>query len=235
MDTSRPGEPLDDLAANEAGRRQVIRCALFSPVRRRRMRQTQDARWSAAAYGRAQGRGRAAGGDRGLGGRRIPATIPHLPIIGPRLYAKGQRGDRRRLPAGDWFAELNLTPTHRVVAGLGTRVVDQGPGAADAGGMGAGRRGSTRRTGHSPWPSSPANLATSVHARLAKVEPGRLLQVTRPLAPRVRLDGVALTLAGQTVRSATPSAALGGAFRRARAGDRSDVPSPCSGPIASPS
>jgi len=58
-------------------------------------------------------------------------------------------------------------------------------------------------------------LATSVHARMAKIEAGRLLQVTRPLAPRVRLDGAALTLAGQTSRSATPTAALSGSFRRA--------------------
>src|SRR5258708_4964863 len=60
-----------------------------------------------------------------------------LPRVGPRLYARFQRaqstlgpvlgdppGDARVAAADDdWFVQLNTHPMHRVVAGLGTRVV----------------------------------------------------------------------------------------------------------------
>ena len=55
-------------------------------------------------------------------------------------------------------------------------------------------------------------LAQPVHLRQGR--PRAPAAVTRPAAARVKLDGDTLTLAGQTVRSATPPAALGGAFRR---------------------
>ncbi len=47
------------------------------------------------------------------------------------------------------------------------------------------------------------------------MDSGRLLQMTRPVAARVSLEGAGLTLAGQTARSATPTTALGGSVRRA--------------------
>ena len=40
-----------------------------------------------------------------------------MPILGPRLYAKLHRG-AAVVTGSDWFAELNLDPMHRIVAGL---------------------------------------------------------------------------------------------------------------------
>ena len=117
------------------------------------------------------------------------------------------------MPEGDWFADLNLVPTHRVVAGLGTRVVNKDQEQlmqsawAQVGEVDKANRALALA-------EFARNLAQSIHARLADVEAGRLLQMTRPLATRVRVDGDALTVAGQTARSAVPSAALGGSFRR---------------------
>lgn len=212
MDTSRPGEPLTDLTPNEAGRRQVIKCALYSPAPQPAGIVADDARWNStrtAALKAAIERPAVIEGTAGTD----PGELPDLPIVGPRVYAKGQRG-RSTVPAGDWFADINLAPVHRVVAGLGTRVVvrDQEPlmQAAWA------QVGEIDRANRELALAELArHLAASVHARLASVDLGRLLQMTRPLAPRVRLEGAALTLAGQTVRSATPTTALGGSFRRA--------------------
>ncbi|HWH95693.1 MAG TPA: hypothetical protein VNT03_17670 [Baekduia sp.] len=211
MDTSRPGAPLEDLGPNDAGRRQVIRCALFSPNPPPPGAPSETAAWSAARTGLLKDAIERPAVVEGTAGQP-PGAIPDLPIVGPRLYARGQRG-ATTVTGGDWFAELNLAPVNRVVAGLGTRVVvkDQEPlmqaawaqvGAVDK----ANRELALAELAR--------QLANAVHDRLAAVDPGRLLQITRPLAARVRLDGAGLTLAGQTVRSATPPAALGGAFRR---------------------
>lgn len=211
MDASHPGDPLEDLAPDEAGRRQVIRCALYSPAARPPDQPDDDARWSAARTEKLKNALEQPAMVEGAAGVD-PGGIPNLPIIGPRIYAKAQRGTGT-IPAGDWFAELNLAPSHRVVAGLGTRVVakDQEPlmQAAWA------QVGEVEKANRALLLAELArHLARSVHVRLSKLDPGRLLQLTRPLAERVRLDGASLTLSGQTVRSATPTAALGGAFRR---------------------
>jgi len=212
MDASRPGDPLGDLGPEEPGRRQVIRCALFSPAPRPPDQPADDEGWTAERTGALKAALERPAFVEGTAGVD-PGGIPNLPVIGPRIYARAQRGTGT-IPAGDWFAELNLAPAHRVVAGLGTRVVvkDQEPlmQAAWA------QVGEVEKANRELALAELArHLARSVHRRLEKVDPGRLLQMTRPLADRVRLDGAALTLTGQTVRSATPVTALGGAFRRA--------------------
>lgn len=212
MDASRPGDPLEALGAGDAGRRQVIKCALFSPANAPPQGPQDAARWSASrtdALRTAIERPAIVEGTAGVD----PGGIPNLPIVGPRIYAKGQRGMATVAP-GDWFADLNLAPTNRVVSGLGTRVVnkdqEQLMQAAWA------QVGEVEKANRDLALAELARqLATAVHHRLAQVEQGRLLQVLRPLASRVRLDGAELTLTGQTARSATPPAALGGAFRRA--------------------
>jgi hypothetical protein len=212
MDASRPGRPLEDLAARESGARQVIRCALFSPHPPPPGAPSDAAAWSAARTADLKAEVERPALIEGTAGTD-PGNVPLLPIVGPRLYAKGQRGTGT-VPASGWFAEINVTPTHRVVAGLGTRVVvkDQEPLMQSAWAQ-VGKIDKANR--ELALAEVARNLAKALHSRMAKIDPGRLLQVTRPLASRVRLDGNALTLAGQTVRSATPIAALGGSFRRA--------------------
>ncbi|MEP6811840.1 MAG: hypothetical protein ABI990_02500 [Actinomycetota bacterium] len=211
MDASRPGDPLADLGAADAGRRQVIKCALFSPAARPPGAPDDAARWSAARTQELKDAVERPAVVEGTAGKD-PGVVPDLPIIGPRIYAKGQRGTTT-VPTGDWFADLNLAPTNRVVGGLGTRVVakdqEELMQAAWA------QVGEIEKTNRELALAELArNLAHSLHARLAEVEQSRLLQLARPLASRVRLDGAGLTLAGQIARSATPDSALRGAFRR---------------------
>lgn len=212
MDTSRPGAPLDDLQPNEAGRRQVIRCALYSPFPPPAGQPSDTAAWSLQRTGELKTALEQQAVVEGTAGVD-PGGIPNLPVIGPRIYAKGQRGTATLPSQGHWFGDLNLTPVHRVVGGLGTRVVvkDQEP-LMQAAWAQVGEIEKANRA--LALAELGRNLAASVHARLEQVELGRLMQMTRPVAGRVRLDGVGLTLAGQTIRSATPEAALGGAFRR---------------------
>lgn len=210
MDASRPGDPLADLGMGDAGRRQVIKCALFSLAPRPAGAPDDAARWSAARTQELKGALERPAVVEGTAGKD-PGVVPDLPIIGPRIYAKGQRGTTT-VPTGDWFADLNLAPTNRVVGGLGTRVVakdqEELMQAAWA------QVGEIEKTNRELALAELArHLANSLHARLAEVEHGRLLQLARPLASRVRLDG-GLTLAGQIARSATPDSALSGAFRR---------------------
>ncbi|MEO7061026.1 MAG: hypothetical protein ABI083_14990, partial [Lapillicoccus sp.] len=141
-----------------------------------------------------------------------PQQIPDLPIVGPRVYARGQRG-QGTVPAGDWFADLNLTVTHRVVAGLGTRVVAKDQEALMQAAWA--QVGEIDQANRALYLAQVArHVAESLHARLTLVDTGRFLQLTRPVAARMRIDGIGLTVAGQTARSATPTAALTGAFRR---------------------
>ena len=222
LDTARPGAPLTDLAADEPGRRQVIRCALYSPNPAPPDSPSDTAAWSGertTALRTAIERAAVVEGRTPTD----PGEPPDLPIVGPRVYAQGQRGARTMPaslpegavpPTGDWFADLNLAPVNRVVAGLGTRVVvkDQEP-LMQAAWAQVGEIDKANRALALAQLSQA--LATRLHARVALVEAGRLLALVRPLAGRVTLDGAGLTLAGQTRRSATPAAALGGGFRKA--------------------
>lgn len=218
LDTSRPGQPLPDLGQG-TGRRQVVRCALFSPnapdPEQDAGAPSDTAAWSAARTTLLQQAVDAAAAVEGTAGTD-PGGIPNLPIVGPRVYARGQRGSGviGTLPAGDWFAELNGIPVNRVVGGIGTRVVqrDQEP-LMQAAWAQVGEIDKANR--ELVLAQLARHLAASLHARVSTLGLGRLLELTRPLAPRVRLDGAALTLHGQAALSATPVSALGGAFRRA--------------------
>jgi hypothetical protein len=217
MDTARPGDPLPALDAGDDGRRQVIRCALFSPNTAPPGSPSDTAAWSQEQTDRLR---EAVERPAVISGHTTtaPGAPEDLPIVGPRVYAQGQRGARTMPagaavpPTGDWFADLNLSPVNRVVAGLGTRVVvkDQEPlmQAAWA------QVGEIERANRALLLAQVAEaLATRVHRRLSRVAPGRILPLVRPTAARIRLEGAGLTLAGQAVRSATPMSALSGGLR----------------------
>lgn len=212
LDTSRPGLPLSDLPDGAPGRRQVISCAVYSPNPAPAGAPAEGAAWEAdrqdelrSAVERAwqleTERGRDANG------------VPLLPLIGPRAYAAGQRGSTS-LARSDWFGELNSSPAHRVVAGLGTRVVQQDQErlmqAAWA------QLGEVDKANRELALAQVAKVtATALHSRLTRMDPGELLHLVAPAAPRIGTDrSVSLTLQGQTQASATPPSALAGAFRR---------------------
>ncbi|KQQ93748.1 hypothetical protein ASF62_05980 [Leifsonia sp. Leaf325] len=211
IDTSQPGKPLRALGADESGRKQVLRCALFSPSLPKTPEQqvAETAVWPDAMI------------DELHAELDLPATIegtqeqtdgvPDLPIIGPRIYAKLHRGSAV-IEGSDWFAELNLAPVKRIVGGLGTRVVQR----------------DQERLMQSAWAQlgevEAANrairlaqlaelLATRLHSRLGELQTGHLLQVASPLTTRISISAGSTLFADVTL-SATPVAATSGAFRR---------------------
>ena len=213
LDVSVPGRPMDSTLDDDAvGAKQVLRCALFSPSSppTPEAAQQETATWPAEMVDELRREldlpARIEGAEEHTGG------VPDLPILGPRLYAKLHRGSPV-VTGDDWFAELNLAPTKRVVAGLGTRVVqrdqEQLMQAAWA------QVGEVEKANRAIDLARLAELlAQRVHSRLGTLEPGRLLQVAAPLATRVVLHA-GHTLAAEVAASATPSTVVSGAFRRA--------------------
>lgn len=211
IDVREPGRPLTSLAAGEPGGRQVLRCALVSPTPPPpEFEAVENASWPQSKL------------DELTSQVNLPARleaeqepgpdgIPLIPVIGPRIYAKLQRG-AAVVDGSDWFSELNLAPMNRLVGGLGTRVVqrdqEQLMQAAWA------QLGEVLKANRAIMLAQLAELiATRIHDRLSGLEPGRLLQIAGPAAPHIsRRAGV--TLAGEMAASATPTAVLGGAFRR---------------------
>lgn len=205
LDTGRPGRPLQPLAADEPGRHQVIKCALFSPAAAPPDAPAEDQQWTAARTAEL-----AAVLNRSAG----PAEVD-LPRVGPRSYARLQRGEPTvGTDSGqDWYPTLNLRPADRVVAGLGTRVVrrdqEQLMQAAWA------QLGDVQRANAEIRRAQLARYAADrLLARFAGVTDGRLLALTRPVHPRISVDGNPLTVSGQVRRSAFAPAALSGGFRR---------------------
>ncbi|MCZ2264166.1 hypothetical protein [Isoptericola sp. QY 916] len=213
VDTSRPGEPLDPLPAGAPGIEQVLRCALFSPTPPPPERAAaEDATWDAAQTAALR-----AELDRPAqveGALPSPDAVPDLPVVGPRLYGKLHRGVRSvtGTQGADWYPDLNLEPRHRVVGGLGTRVVqrDQEQLMQSA----WAQLGEVERANRAIALAQLAELAGQrLHRRVQALELGRLVQLVAPVAPRVRLVAGA-TVAGQVRLSATPVAATTGAFRQ---------------------
>jgi hypothetical protein len=212
LDTSRPGAGVTDLDPDSAGKVQVVRCALVAPS-------------AAAKPPDAPGENAAWNADKAQELRtllNLPDTvstnadrISDLPFIGPRIYARFQQG-QNSVPAnpGEWFPELNLLPTRRVVAGLGTRVVQMDrellmqAAWAQVGELEAANR-DLRRAQFARF------VGASLHRRhLSALPVGDLAQITRGLQGKVRLAGSALTVFGTVANSAVAPAALSAAFRR---------------------
>ncbi|WEK43999.1 MAG: hypothetical protein P0Y64_03985 [Candidatus Sphingomonas colombiensis] len=97
---------------------QYLKCALVSPFDPSGNAVLPEAEWSAARTEELRAR------------IEVDQDDPDLPRVGPRLYARFQRGsttvpgDAATIsPQSDWFNAINLRPLDRVVAGLGTRVI----------------------------------------------------------------------------------------------------------------
>ena len=147
-----------------------------------------------------------------------------LPRVGPRLYARYQRGqattgavfnDPARYPDLDWYQQLNTTPSHRVIAGLGTRVVqkdqEQLMQAAWA------QVGEIRQANETLVRIQFGRyVGESMHKQLLSRLPlGELSQMMRGVQDKVRIGSGALTVHGAVRQSALAPAAMTAAFRRA--------------------
>lgn len=217
IDTSVPGKPLRPLLANEAGAKQVLRCALFSPTPPRPEEKiAENAHWPdvltnelRAALDRPGVIEKATGPNNGS-----PGGVPDLPIVGPRIYAKLHRGvaavDGNE--DGDWFAQINLRPTTRIVAGLGARVVQKDQESLMQAAWA--QLGDVQKANRAIALAQFGELlSTRLYARMNALDLGRLVQVTAPLSTRISLTPGA-TLSAAIDASATPSTVKLGAFRR---------------------
>ena len=214
---SIPGKPLRALVANETGAKQVLRCALFSPTPpTAEQAVAEKARWPESLTNElrteldrtgviekaAAPSGGAAGG------------VPDLPIVGPRIYAKLHRGVAvvEGTEDDDWFVQLNLRPTTRIVAGLGTRVVQKDQEALMQSAWV--QLGEVQKANRAIALAQVAELlATRLYARVNALDLGRLVQLTAPLATRISLTA-GTTLSAAIDASATPSTVKLGAYRR---------------------
>ncbi|GHD44077.1 hypothetical protein D9V29_03625 [Mycetocola manganoxydans] len=211
IDVSEPGQPLPPLPEDATGAKQVLRCALFSPTPAPTPEKAiaENATWPDPMIDTLR-----AELDRPAeieGTQERTGDVPDLPILGPHIYAKLHRGSAV-ITGTDWFAQLNLSPVNRIIAGLGTRVVqrdqEQLMQAAWA------QVGEVEKANRAIHLAQLAELlATRIHVRIASLQQGRLLQVAGPLATRVSLTA-GTTLAANIAASATPTAAVSGAFRR---------------------
>lgn len=217
IDLSIPGRPLRPLMANEPGAKQVLRCALFSPTPPTPEQNfAENARWPDSLTNELREElnrpgviEKAAAPSEGASG-----GLPALPIVGPRIYAKLHRGVAavEGTEDNDWFAQLNLHPTTRIVAGLGTRVVQKDQEALMQAAWA--QLGEVQKANRAIALAQVAELlGTRLHVRLNALDLGRLVQLTAPLSARISLTP-GTTLSAAIDASATPATVKLGAFRR---------------------
>ena len=213
IDMSQPGSGIRSMTAGSPGALQILECALYSPA----MAPTNapvDADWPSPQ--------RTALRDRVNEGNE---TNPSLPRVGPRLYARHQAGRNRiGIPGApfnaaemdaSWFSQLNTNPAHRIIAGLGTRVVqrDQEPLMQAAWAQVDGVRKANQAVN---WAVFAEVITTSLHDRhIAPLELGRLAQVTRNIHTRIKVASRPTTMASSLATSQTAEAVTTIVYRRA--------------------
>lgn len=216
IDLSLPGGDIPALPVGQDGGVQVMECALFSPALNG---PAAPAHWPVAHREAVRVRVDEAN-----------ANTPNLPRVGARLYARYQRAATRIGPVfgiapfapgagaaadADWFSQINTHPLHRIVAGLGARVVqrDQEPLMQAAWAQVEGIR---RANQIIAWAALAEVVNVSIMARhVEPLDAGRLLQVTRNMHTRIRDAGQPRTVATAITLSRTADSTLGAAFRRA--------------------
>lgn len=215
VDASAAGGRLQPVPEGAPGRVQVLRCALVSPTPPPAGAPGDDTGWDAITRDTLRAEVDADN-----------AGDPDLPNLGARLYARFQRGALAvgnifGTPPGDtaaadadWFAQLNTSPMHRIVAGLGTRVVQRDQESlmeaawAQAGGIRQADETLVRM-------QFARYVGEALHRKhLAKLSLGDLAQVTRGIHAKVFATGSTLTLEATTARSAVAGSAMSAAFRR---------------------
>ena len=215
IDAAEPRGNVTDLVAGDSGTIQVLRCALVSPTPMPADQPPEASAWSVAKRDELR-----AEVD------RANAVDEDLPRVGARLYAQYQRGQHQVAPVfgappasadaadADWFTQLNTSPMHRLIAGLGTRVVQR----------------DQEQLMQSAW--AQVGELQKVNAALVRMQLGRyvgeslhrnhltplgvgeLTQLLRGVHGRVSASGTALTVHGVLARSTSAPAAMTAAFRR---------------------
>ncbi len=149
---------------------------------------------------------------------RPPAVAgppPDIPVVGPEIYARYHAAVSTVTPDrdGDWLGQLNLRPEFRVMAGLGTRVVQKDQEELmQAAWAQVGPIDDANR--QLRWAQLARFVGTATHAtHVAPLAYGDLLAATRGVHSRV-LAQPALTVAAAVSDSNIADAAVTSAFRR---------------------
>jgi hypothetical protein len=216
IDASRPEGNLPDVPAGAQGRTQMLKCALVSPAKPPQDQPAEGVDWDLSQRDALRKAVDA-----------VAAAPADLPRLAPRMYARYQRGVNAIGPVfgdppvdaaaadGDWFPQLNTAPMHRIVAGVGSRVVQKDQEML----MQAAwlQVGDVRKANESLKRMQFGRfVGESLHrVHLSQLALGTLAQVTRGVHDKVKTSGAALTVYGNVDHSVVPAAALGSAFRRA--------------------
>jgi hypothetical protein len=212
LDTSRPGGGVEDLADGDSGREQVIVGPIYSINQPAPGEYPSEAeqQWPSRATDQLEAQLEA--GDVQL---RAPAAQAETePVVGPPLYASNHiarvRVDATTPP---WFAALNQVARNRVVAGLGTRVVQMDQEALMASAWNqVGAIDTANRTLHLAQFARYA--AASIYRRhLQPLNPATLLGLTGRVHARL-LAQPGLTVRARLSQSSLPVAATSAHFRR---------------------
>ncbi|MFN3273655.1 MAG: hypothetical protein ACK41U_03210 [Paracoccus sp. (in: a-proteobacteria)] len=208
IDLSRPGGDLTPMPEGADGSVQVLECALYSPASNGPV---PPQPWPQASREALRQRVNAANMDQ-----------PDLPRVGARLYARYQRAANRIADVfatpgaadADWFAQLNTDPMHRIVAGLGARVVQKDQEQLMQAAW-AQVEGIRRANQIIAWASLAQRVNVSITRRhLEPLDQGRLMQVTRNVHGRIRDVSAQRSVAAAVTFSRTADATLAAAFRR---------------------
>ena len=199
IDTSTPGGRLDDAPLSSPGAIQSIACALYSPA----PPPPPDAGWNSDRITELRNEINA-----------LADINDDLPRVGPRVYARFQRGAAKvpGLNAGDWFTQLNLSVVDRIAAGLGSRVVahDQEKLVEAAWAQVGEIDKANREINRLQFGRFVAEAM--IAKTLAKLDLGPLMQIAHPVFGKLPFED-GRTIAATIMSSATPWAATAAAFR----------------------
>ncbi|BBZ62634.1 hypothetical protein [Mycolicibacterium monacense] len=198
VDTGHPGNGIVGVGPGDPGRRRSVRGALVAvddPL-------TDAKKWPAPTTAELRRQLEA------VAGYRYEANVPATPTVGPPLYGGAHiaRGDVSEAAPG-WFRTLNLDPADRLVAGLGTRVVqmDQEDLMASAWAQVGGVLATNQAL---RLAQLGRYVSESLHRRLEKLDGASLLTVTNPVTGRLP-DPTFGTLRARLAAGALPLAAIG--------------------------
>jgi hypothetical protein len=209
VDLRTPHGGVDDDLASPGGV-QYLQCALISPFGPSGDEALPEAEWSAARTEQLRQR------------IEVDKDDPELPRVGPRLYARFQRGSTT-VPGdaatiskdSDWFAAINLRPLDRIVAGLGTRVVQNDQDKL----MQAAwlQVGAIREANAAIDRIRLARYVAEslINKTLAKLPMASLTATTRAVHGKIAMPASTQTVWANIAASALPQTAAGMAFRRA--------------------
>lgn len=210
IDGTQPGGGISGAAPGTPGAELILSCALRSPTPPPAGTPgDSDAGWPAPLRDALRLRVEAANAD-----------TPLLPRVGPRLYARFHMGRNTVGPVfgappvdtaaadANWFSQINTDPLQRIVAGLGTRVVQQDQELLMQSAWA--QVSEVNKLNHQIQQHQFAKVLneSNMRRRIAVRDLGAMTQVTRPLHDRIRVSAQPESLWKQVEDSRTAGSLL---------------------------